>query len=39
VVLLEAGGPDSREWIHEPSGVIHTTFADPEISRAYMTHP
>jgi choline dehydrogenase len=37
VLLLEAGGPDAQEWIHEPGGVIRAIFADPEISRPYVT--
>lgn len=37
VLLLEAGGPDAQEWIHEPSRVIEAIFADRGISRAYET--
>jgi choline dehydrogenase len=37
VLLLEAGGPDTQACIHEPTGVLQAIFADPRVSRPYMT--
>jgi choline dehydrogenase len=37
VLLLEHGGLDSQEFIHDPSQIIQAIFGDPNISVPYMT--
>jgi choline dehydrogenase-like flavoprotein len=37
VLLLERGGPDSQECIHDPNGIIKAVFVDTTISQAYVT--
>jgi choline dehydrogenase len=37
VLLLEHGGPDSQEFIHDPSQILQAIFSDPNISVPYMT--
>lgn len=39
LLLLEQGGPDSQEYIHDPGGIIQAVFGDPKVSFPYMTEP
>jgi choline dehydrogenase len=37
VLLLERGGPDSQEFLHDPSQILQAILGDPNISVPYMT--